>query len=271
MRLLIVNADDLGIHPGVNDGVVHAHLAGIVTGASIVTNGAAFDHARRALRRAPELDLGVHLTLVGEAPVSPPERVRNLAPDGPLPRSYGVLFRRLLLGRIPVEELNVEIEAQIARARDAGLALSHIDSHQHVHLHPAVFPLVACLARRFGIRAVRAARRVVSVRQPRAAILAPFARRASRQARKAGLVSSDTFLGMAETGSLDAKRLLRIIRRIPRGTSELVCHPGFGDDAIGAAYGWGFRWDEETRALTSAEVRGALENTGVRLIRFSDL
>jgi hopanoid biosynthesis associated protein HpnK len=271
MKLLIVNADDLGIHPGVNDGIVHAHLAGIVTGASIVTNGEAFDHARRALRRAPDLDLGVHLTLVGEAPASSPGRVRSLAPDGRLPHSYGVLFRRLLLGRIPDEELKIEIEAQIGRARDAGLALSHIDSHQHVHLHPAVFPLVARLARRFGIRAVRAARRVVSVRQPRAAILAPFARRARRQARQTGLVSPDTFLGMAETGSLNEQRLLRLIRRIPRGTSELVCHPGLGDDAIGSVYGWGFRWDEETRALTSAAVSAALEKSSVRLVRFSDL
>ncbi|MBN2370869.1 MAG: ChbG/HpnK family deacetylase [Vicinamibacteria bacterium] len=271
MRLLIVNADDLGIHPGVNDGVIHAHLAGIVTGASIVTNGEAFDHALRALQRAPDLDVGVHLTLVGETPVSSPERVRGLAPQGRLPRSYGALFRRLFLGRIPDEELKTEIEAQLSRARDAGLNLSHIDSHQHVHLHPAIFPLAAHAARRFGVRAVRAARRVVPVRQPRAAVLAPFARHAHRQARHAGLITADTFLGMAETGGLDEKRLLRLIERIPKGTSELVCHPGVGDGAIGSAYRWGFRWDEETRALTSADVRGALVKAGVRLIRFADL
>jgi hopanoid biosynthesis associated protein HpnK len=271
MKRLIVNADDLGLHDGMNEGILHAHLAGIVTSASIVTNGDAFNHACRALGRAPDLDLGVHLTLVGEAPLSFLDRVRGLAPNGRLPRTYGVLFRRLFLARIPEEELRIEIEAQIARARDAGLALSHLDSHQHVHLHPAVFPIVMRAAQRFGIRAVRAARNVVSIRQPRAAILAPFARRARRQARHADLAAPDTFLGMAETGRLDENRLLNLIRRIPRGDSELVCHPGLGNDEISTTYGWGFDWDKETKALTSANVREAIESAGILLVRYIDL
>jgi predicted glycoside hydrolase/deacetylase ChbG (UPF0249 family) len=271
MKRLIVNADDLGLHPGINDGILRAHLTGIVTSSSIVPGGAAFDHACRALRRAPDLDIGVHLTLVGEAPLSPPDRVRSLAPDGRLPQWYTTLFRRLLLRRVPLIEIEIEIEAQIARARDAGLTLSHIDSHQYAHLHPDIFPLVLKVARRFGIQAVRAARRVLPLRQPRAALLSLFAKRAHRRALRAHFRAPDTFLGMAETGRLDERRLLRLIAALPRGSSELVCHPGLGGSAIGSLYRWGFRWDSETEALTSEPVRAAIHRAGVRLIRYADL
>ena len=93
MRRLIVNGDDLGLHPGINAGVVRCHREGIVTSASLCANGGAFDDAVAALRGAPELDVGVHLTLVGEAPLLPAGSLPTLAPDGRLPPHFSALFR----------------------------------------------------------------------------------------------------------------------------------------------------------------------------------
>ncbi len=271
MKALIVNADDLGLHSGINAGILRGHREGIVTSASLSTNGAAFEDALRVLKEADELGVGVHLTLVGENALSPPARTPTLAPDGRLPGYFTELFRRLLLGQIRTAEIEAEVEAQVARARDAGVRVSHLDSHQHVHLHPSVLPIVVRVARRFGIGAVRAAPRVWPLRGLRPALLLLFARRAARRLRQASFATPDTVVGTAETGQLDETGLLRLIGRLPVGTSELICHPGSAERSIAADYQWGFRWERETEALTSPRVREALEREGIRLVSYADL
>jgi hopanoid biosynthesis associated protein HpnK len=271
VRRLIVSADDLGLHPGINAGVVRCHLEGIVTNASLCPNGAAFEDAVGALRAAPGLDVGVHLTLVGEAPLLPPARLPTLAPAGRLPADFKALFLRVMLRRIREAEIEEEMTAQVARACDAGLRPSHLDSHQHVHLHPALLPVVLRVAHRFGIGAVRASRRVVSWRSLRSVLVGLASRRAARRLREARVRTPDALVGIAETGRLGEALLRALVASLPSGTSELVCHPGAGDGAIASAYGWGFRWDEEAAALTSPAVRETLRREDVRLIGYRDL
>ncbi|HZM49011.1 MAG TPA: ChbG/HpnK family deacetylase [Vicinamibacteria bacterium] len=271
MRRLIVSGDDLGLHPGINAGVVRCHREGIVTSASLCANGGAFEDAVAALRGAPDLDVGVHLTLVGEAPLLPKGSLPTLAPEGRLPPHFGALFLRLTLRRVRMAEVEEEMTAQVARARDAGLRVTHLDSHQHVHLHPALLPAVLRVARRFGIGAVRAAARSVSGSGLRPGLIGLVSKLGSRRLRVAGVRTPDTLVGLAETGRLDEARLRAVVVALPEGTSELVCHPGAGDGAIASAYGWGFRWDEEAAALTAPAVRETLRREGIQLIAYRDL
>jgi len=271
VRRLIVSGDDLGLHPGINAGVVRCHREGIVTSASLCANGGAFEDAVAALRGAPDLDVGVHLTLVGEAPLLPKGSLPTLAPEGRLPPHFGALFLRLTLRRVRMAEVEEEMTAQVARARDAGLRVTHLDSHQHVHLHPALLPAVLRVARRFGIGAVRAAARSVSGSGLRPGLIGLVSKLGSRRLRAAGVRTPDTLVGLAETGRLDEARLRAVVVALPEGTSELVCHPGAGDGAIASAYGWGFRWDEEAAALTAPAVRETLQREGIQLIAYRDL
>jgi hopanoid biosynthesis associated protein HpnK len=271
VRRLIVSGDDLGLHPGINAGVVRAHREGIVTSASLCPSGAAFEDAVAALRAAPDLDVGVHLTLVGEAPLLPPAALPTLAPEGRLPPHFSALFLRLMLGRIRMREVEEEMAAQVARAADAGVRVSHLDSHQHVHLHPALLPAVLRIAGRFGIGAVRAAARSVSGPGLRPALIGLASRLGGRRRRAAGVRTPDFLVGIAETGRLDEARLRAVLAALPDGTSELVCHPGAGDGAIASSYGWGFRWDEEAAALTGPAVRETLQREGIQLIAYRDL
>jgi hopanoid biosynthesis associated protein HpnK len=274
VRRLIVCADDMGLHPGINAGILQCHKKGIVTSASLSPSGVAFDEACRLLRGVPDLDVGVHLTLVGEASVSAPGTLPTLAPEGRFPKDYAALFRQLLMRRIRVQEVEAELDAQLARVRDEGIQVSHLDSHQHVHLHPALLPVVMRLAARFGVGALRAASRVIPMTAMKPALIALFARRGVSRIRKAGLKTPDVFLGLADTGRIDEARLLRLVRllgRLPVGTGELVCHPGAGDSAIARAYAWGFRWDAEAAALTSPAVREALARERIQLIAYRDL
>jgi predicted glycoside hydrolase/deacetylase ChbG (UPF0249 family) len=152
--------------------------------------------------------------------------------------------------------------------------VGHLDSHQHVHLHPALLPVVIRVAQRFGVGALRAASRVIPMTAMKPALISLFARRGVTRIRRAGLRTPDVFLGLADTGRLDEARLLRLLRllgRLPSGTGELVCHPGSGDAAIAAAYSWGFRWDAEAAALTSPAVREALGRERIQLVAYRDL
>lgn len=270
-RRLIVNADDLGLHPSINAGIVAAHRDGVVTSASLCAGGAAFEDAITRLRQAPRLGVGVHLTLVAERPVSPPARLPTLAPHGRLPRHFTTLFRRLLLGRIREHEIEAELVAQVERVADAGVRVTHLDGHQHVHLHPRLLPLVLRVARRFSVPAIRAARRVTPWSAVRPAMLSPFARRGARLVRAAGFKTPDTCLGLESTGRLDEPRLLALARRLGVGTSELVCHPGSDDAAIAQRYDWGFRWQRELDALTSPRVREALGERAIALVDYGAL
>jgi hopanoid biosynthesis associated protein HpnK len=271
-RRLIVNADDLGLDAGINAGVLRAHVEGIVTSASLSVVGAAFRHAVDRLKDVPRLSVGVHLTLVAETPVSPAESLPTLAPGGRLPGYFTVLFRRLLLGRVREEEIERELGAQVQKAFEAGVRVSHLDSHQHVHLHPTLLPIVLRVARRYDVPAVRAARRVRPLGGLRPALLAGFSRLAARRVRRLGLATPDVCLGLEHTGRLDEARLLRLLADLPAGTAELVCHPGEPGEAIARRYpDWGFHWDAETAALTSPRVREVLDGSGVEVISYREL
>ena len=142
MKRLIVNADDWGLTPGVNRGIVRAFQHGIVTSASLLVTGSAFEDAVALARDFPALDVGLHLALVEEQAVLPPEALPTLVDKtGRLPRTKGEFFKRALLGRISWDEVEREIAGQIARFQQTGLRLSHLDSHQHLHMFPPVFQI----------------------------------------------------------------------------------------------------------------------------------
>jgi chitin disaccharide deacetylase len=196
----------------------------------------------------------------------------TLAPSGRLPHTFARLFRSLAFGRVRREEIAAEMAAQVQRAMDNGVRVTHLDSHQHVHLHPAILPLVIDVAHRFGIRSLRAARRVVPVRGVRAALLGMLSWPGSARVRAAGLKTPDSFVGADDSGRLDEVRLARLIDGLPPGTSELLCHPGTDAEAIAAAYpDWGFRWDDEARALSAPSIREALRRADVRLTYHHEL
>jgi predicted glycoside hydrolase/deacetylase ChbG (UPF0249 family) len=277
---LIVNADDLGVSERVNDGIVQAHRSGIVTAASLMASGRGFDHAVQCCRRAPELDVGVHLTLVAEKPLQPKESSLT-GDDGRLPPTIGVFLRRCLAGAIRMTDIQAELSAQIERVLDHGLRPTHLDSHQHVHALPGIAQLVLRLSDRYRIPFVR-----VPVEEPR--IDRPLSLHAA--SRWSGAMALRTswmlarlsgartpvgrrlrFLGFTEGGRLTRTRLHRLLRTLrPGRTYELMCHPGFAPDEPDIQR-WRYRHEQELRALTSAWIRSEIAARGIRLIGFNHL
>ncbi len=268
MRRLIVNADDFGLNRDVNDGVVEAFERGILRAASLMANGAGFEHAVEAARARPGLDVGCHLTLVqGRSVADPAKR---------LPSSLA----RMLLSGVGgwAEE---ECCAQVERIRAAGVAISHLDTHKHAHLFPPVLEAVAKVAARYRIRWVR---RPFDVPLTAASVRSPWKRRLvsrllagaaagfDRRMAAAGLRSTDAFAGFQLTGLYRAEQLAELIRALPEGVTEFMCHPGFcGPELQAAPTRLKQSRERELEALTSELVRRTADQAGVEITSFHAL
>jgi len=272
---LIVHADDFGLSEPVNRAVLAAHENGIVTSTSIMAGGAAFEHAAALARRCPSLDIGVHLTLTEQRPVadSVPSLVDSEGKFAPHATRFAMRYAR---GAIALADVRAELAAQIRRVREHGIAPSHLDGHQHVHVLPGIARVVAELARENGISAVRVpAERVRGYMLKDPSHLKRVAEQLAIGALCAFAPSPlrrvDRFVGFYFGGRLNEENLRIVLDHLPaRETVELMCHPGLDDPASPYDH-WGYAWAAETAALTSPSIRGLLEQRGVRLIGYRDV
>ncbi len=263
-RLLIVNADDYGLTERVSAGILRAHREGIVTSTSVLTLAPGFVTSGRLLREHPGLDVGVHLAAVGEDPplLSAGEIPSLVDRSGRLARSWRRFLPRAAAGRVDPADLRREFGAQIEAVQGLGVSVSHLDTHQHLHLWPSVARVVLDLARSTGIPAIRVPR---SHRPPLAAGVNRLAANLSRQAAAAGTVFPADASGVDEAGGMDENRLCRALDGfVVRGaaSAELGTHPGEADDPDRHRYRWGYRWGDELAVLTSPAARRAVEERG---------
>lgn len=256
-RRLIVNADDFGFTRDVNRGIVEAHTNGILTATTLMATGDAFDHAVALAREHPSLDVGCHLVLVGQEP---------------FPLTVPQLMVAVTLGRIRIYDA---LAAQVRRIVDAGLTPTHLDTHKHTHLLPQVLDAVARISGEFGILWVR--RPFDLPVQPGGVgwtnramrLMAP---RFYRSLTARGCRFTDWFAGFRMTGHYNAGELATLIRALPEGSTEFMCHPGHCTDELRSARTrLTTSREAELHALTDPEVRRAIEDAGVDLVSYRDL
>lgn len=272
---LVVNADDFGASEAASQGVLRAHRDGIVTSTSVLGNCADADQVRRQLAEVPRLGVGVQLVLVGGRPVSDPAVVPSLVDEqGRFPATTAELYLRWAQNLLVAEQVERELDAQVARLRDVGLVLDHLDAHRHAGVLPVVGRALETVARRHRIEGLRS-----TVEAPnlswitdvtRGAPLAVMAGLAWLTRRQMGaLRHGPQTWGHAESGRLDRVRVLEILGRLGPGAHELICHP---QQAPGSA-----RQDPpgdppgELGALVSATVRDAVARRRIQLVRWADL
>jgi predicted glycoside hydrolase/deacetylase ChbG (UPF0249 family) len=265
VRTLIVNADDFGFTRDVNAGIVEAHCNGILTSTTLMAGGSAFEDAVRLARENPSLDIGCHLVLVGEPP---------------FPETVAKLIQAIALKRIRIYD---ELAAQVRRILEAGLTPTHLDTHKHTHLLPPVLEGVARISEEFGIPWVRRPFDFPNdffggpggIDWKKRAISRAFGvvrSRFERVLRAHGCRFTEHFAGFQITGNYDAEGLVSLIRALPDGSTEFMCHPGrCGEELRAAKTRLKESREQELRALTAPEVRAALEESNVRLAGFGGL
>jgi predicted glycoside hydrolase/deacetylase ChbG (UPF0249 family) len=276
---LILNADDFGLTAGVNRAILELHRAGRLTSATLMARAAATDEAIAMALATPSLGVGCHVVLVDGEPLLSAGKLPTLVDPGTgrFQPKLGTFIARLLSGRIHASEIEAEAAAQIAALQSKGVKLTHIDTHKHTHMFPAVLRPVLRAAKAAGIRVVR------NPFEPawslRATPGAPLLRRTEvrllrlleptfrRIVAEEGFATTDGAAGVLATGTLDSATARSLLARLPAGTWELVSHPGYNDTDLAQAH---------TRLLASREIEreallAAAFDDGVELVSFAQL
>ena len=263
---LIINADDYGYYPCVSQGILEAAKLGALTATGILANSPDLMAQLQWLKDIDQLDLGIHLNLTSGRPLTEVMVNKLESWQGQFPNAY-VMSGLLLTGKISLADVRAEWRAQIESCQS--LKLRFLNSHEHIHMLPLLFPLVLELAKDYGIK---------HVRLTQAEWLAPFSLSAfirntlmqtmqfinQRQLK----VKSPIFLGLSRSGKLDYDYLTTILPKLKPGQSyELMCHPGHFNpaevsDARLLAY---HDWEGELALLQSPKVHALYEKFGIRL------
>jgi predicted glycoside hydrolase/deacetylase ChbG (UPF0249 family) len=280
LRRLIINADDFGISRSVNDGILEAARAGGITSTSLMVNLPDSADAVARARQCPGISVGLHFNLtVGNALIGPSSLTQGTTSEFfPLSR----LLAAASLGMLDESDIERECLAQIDRMTRAGFPPTHLDSHRHVHTHPAIYPAV--------LRAVQA-RRIPHLRVPcepldvNAGVLGATMKKsvlllsANRSRRKTGVAQSAIgpaqqitgFVGISlQGGTSFRERLFSLIRDLPAGTTELMTHPGYPDSGLAKRDSYTVEREVELRVLCSTEFRELLRENRVALANFGD-
>ncbi len=268
----VVNADDLGLTRGVNRAVMRAHREGIVTSTSLLAVAREFDHAVTLLREHPALDVGAHLAIVGEDPplLSAREVPTLVGRRGHFPRSYRAVLARSAAGRIDVADVRRELRAQLERIRATGLAVTHLDTHQHLHLWPTFGAVVADLAAASGVRWVRLP--TSRAKGPTGTTVRALSGRLAKRLQAAGLHSTGAYAGLDEAGRMDSAYFASALAAVAGAdTAEINVHPGEAGDPDLARFRWNYRWEIELDMLTDIATRRSLDAHGMRLTCFREL
>jgi hopanoid biosynthesis associated protein HpnK len=270
-RRLIVNADDFGRSPSINQAVIRAHREGILTTASLMV---AESHAAEAValaRENPRLGVGLHLALVHGTSVLPFERIPQLvnAAKEFSNNAPGAGWRYFASTRCRAQ-LRDEIAAQFQKFHATGLPLDHVNGHLHLHLHPVVFGILMENAREWGITALRLtddrlglSARLSSghwcYRLSHAVIYRLLSARARPVLDAKGIRHTGVVFGLLQNGRVEADYVAKLLPQLPPGDSELYSHPSLDQ----------FR--HEFAALIQPTIKTRAAQLGIQLIRYQDL
>jgi len=240
VQQLIVNADDFGRSSEINAAVILAHREGILTSASLMVAGDAAEEAAALAKQNPTLAVGLHVVAVDGPAVLPASRIPFLVDDsGRFPDAPVRLGLRYFFRAAARRQLAAELAAQFERFAALGLSLSHVDGHQHMHMHPAVFKMLLPLATRYGARGIRivrddlrlalehdGSRRVAKIMS--AAVFALLRRSSRRRFSGTALHSLCRTYGFFQTGQMDKSYVLSLLKTAREPMAEIYFHPTTG-------------------------------------------
>jgi predicted glycoside hydrolase/deacetylase ChbG (UPF0249 family) len=263
---LIINSDDYGRSPDISRGIRESHLRGVVSSTTCMMNipTTAADIAV-ALRETPNLGLGVHLVLTAEKPILPRDQLKTVTNEDGSFLKLAVLLSKL--DQIDVSEVKAEWRAQIeAFITAAGRKPTHIDSHHHSSFFtPALFRGMLELAQEYDC-----------------AIRFPFTNNISNELQETFMeVPSlmkefnprrpDVFIVDFYDEQATPEILVGIIKNIEEGSTEIMCHPGYVDDAFAKESSYNKQRETELKILTDPTIKQAIQARSIELISFANL
>ncbi|MBE2198639.1 MAG: ChbG/HpnK family deacetylase [Anaerolinea sp.] len=271
---LIVNADDYGRSAGISRGIRDAHQHGIVTSTTCMMNFATTDEdIALALRDTPQLGLGVHLVLTSGRPLLPPPQIPTLTAATGTFHDLRSLMERL--PEINPAEAQSEWRAQIEKfMRAAGRPPTHLDAHHHAAYFTAgLFRAMLELAQEYGC----------AIRLPTATTdgqiigIPDYLHDALRDFMPRLLVeftprAPDAFYATFYDQMATRAELLRLINNLPaQGVYEIMCHPGYADEALIVSSVYARQRENELAVLTDSGARQAIIARAIQPATFAVL
>ncbi|MDR3566676.1 MAG: hopanoid biosynthesis-associated protein HpnK [Syntrophobacteraceae bacterium] len=281
-RRLIINGDDFGLCREVNEAVILAWRKGVLTSTSLMASGEAFDQAVALAKENPGLAVGLHVTCVAGRAVLPPFRIPHVVGNsGQFPGDPALAGLKYFFRPGARKDLLSEIGAQFEKFARSGLNFSHVDSHCHMHVNPAVLGAIVQIAESYGIKRIRVpadsffaalpfARSSVGT-SGHALMFSLLTRRMKRILGKRGFIFPRTVYGNLLTGNVSLEYVLSVLDRLPHGTSELYFHPALPCGPPGDADRQLLQRFRELAILLHPDVRSTIDRLGVRLSTYSDL
>ncbi|MEN8131179.1 MAG: ChbG/HpnK family deacetylase [Pseudomonadota bacterium] len=271
---LIVNADDYGYFNCVSQGILKSASHGIVTATGIFANSAHFAEHAGWLRDNARLDLGVHLNITDQIPLTINMRNKLSRWKGRFPDKY-TMSRVLLSGKITTEDVRSEWRAQIERCLEKDLEIRFLNSHEHIHILPSLFPVLQALAGEYGISHIRFPTSEPFQKLTTGALVRDILIKMMGLFNRPRLTNpAARFIGMGESGKLSTEYLERRLPKLKPGhVYELMCHPGYYDaNEISDSRLLNYHdWKREFDALTNPAVRDMLYQHRIRLIGYRHL
>lgn len=276
---VIINGDDFGKSPEVNEAIIGAFLVGTLTSCSLMVTGEAFEDAVRLAGEHDGLAVGLHLVTVQGKSVLPPVEIPLLVDhEGYFPDSPTQAGLRYYFSRSARQQLACELAAQFEKFHATGLRLSHVDSHLHMHVHPVIFALALELAEQYGVRrmrlprddfglAVRFSRMNLMGRAMTALVFGMLTRRMKKQLVDRGFFFADRVYGHYASGEINLNYTLFILDHLSAGTNEIYFHPAVARDGL---YGGPEqqRRHEEFEVLTNSTLRERLQAPDIELTNY---
>lgn len=272
-RKLVVNADDLGLAESVNRGIAETIEMGVVTSTSLLVNMPATDDAIRRLRYLRALgksvSVGLHFNIVMGPPLSECASLADERTGEFLPLHS--LIWRCVARKVNLDDVQMELDAQLERARNLlakiNMHVTHIDSHRHAHVLPGIFELVLRTAKEHGISHVRHPYETHPLpRRTRSVVASGLLRTILYKQRPMDDVS---FTGLGAMASPTFHRdITQLLGDLPPGITELMVHPGYDSAELAAVDDYRASREREVYALISPRLRERIQELGVELTHF---
>ncbi len=273
-KILIINADDAGLSDDINKAVRRGMQQDVITSASIIACADTFKQASEMFHVMGKTSVGVHLTITGSFfPCSSCGKASFLLEDGRFEKDYQALLLKYLKGSIDMTEVKHEFSSQIEKVKSEGLVISHLDSHEHVHIFPAILDVVMELAAEHNIRYIRIPDEPAGVLfkdirlkdMVRYSGLKAFVRGAKQKIREKGLICNDFFWGHYHSGRLNSSILSFMIDNMKEGINELCVHPAYTTSAFLEKYPWYKNSNDEIDSLLDGKFKNDLAKGHITL------
>jgi hopanoid biosynthesis associated protein HpnK len=291
MRQIIINADDFGLSKGINKGIIKAYKEGILTSASLMVNMPGFEDAVALIRENPGLDIGLHLNFFRGMPVLSLQKTATLVgKDGFFIQDIFRIVKNIYEKKISFLELETECEAQINKALEKGIRITHIDSEKHLHLIGPVYEIVVRLAKKYGINTIRnineypyvlkfilRGRHIFSLTLGKVILLQILSQCKKKINSINSIKTADYSFGLLGRGGMTLNKCERLFEYSKEGTTEIFCHLGYIDEEWQFAplneqkYYINTIRERELEVLLSPRLKEAIHNLNIELVNFSKL